>query len=187
MNIFDDFPFQLEKDEELKQIKECPDYWISNYGKIFSYKSNRKDKWYEMTLRYKHGKYAYIFLTQNNKSIEFSIHRLVAYYFCQGYEKNLVVNHIDANIKNNYYKNLEWVTQKENVNKSYITSGIGAKRNYKYITLFSPDNIKLGRFAGSTELNNYIKMNNLKCSCNSLIRHGYSQNYRIIKESKNEI
>ena len=32
------FPFVLKDDEEIKQIKEFSDYWISNYGRVFSYK-----------------------------------------------------------------------------------------------------------------------------------------------------
>ena len=44
----------------------------------------------------------------------FSVHTLVARAFCDGYKKGLIVNHIDGNKLNNYYKNLEWVTYKEN-------------------------------------------------------------------------
>ncbi len=34
--------------------------------------------------------------------------------FVSGYSENLVVNHIDGNKQNTYYKNLEWVTLNEN-------------------------------------------------------------------------
>ena len=30
------FPFVLKDDEEIKQIQEFSDYWISNYGRVFS-------------------------------------------------------------------------------------------------------------------------------------------------------
>jgi len=47
------------------------------------------------------------------------VHRLVCKHFCkEGREDQIVVNHIDTNTSNNYYKNLEWSTQKENVNHS---------------------------------------------------------------------
>ena len=44
----------------------------------------------------------------------FFIHRLVASHFVDGYDENLVVNHIDGNKQNNSVKNLEWVTRSEN-------------------------------------------------------------------------
>ena len=58
------FPFVLKDDEEIKQIQEFPDYWISNYGRVFSHKNNRKENngWYLMKNRNKHNKYEYIFL-----------------------------------------------------------------------------------------------------------------------------
>lgn len=47
------------------------------------------------------------------------VHRLVAIAFCDGRsEERNEVNHIDYNRTNNYYKNLEWVTHRENVQHS---------------------------------------------------------------------
>ena len=44
----------------------------------------------------------------------FFVHRLVAYHFCEGYQKDYVVNHKDGNKQNNHFSNLEWVTRSEN-------------------------------------------------------------------------
>lgn len=43
------------------------------------------------------------------------VHRLVALAFVKGYAVGLVVRHQDDNTKNNYYKNLVWGTQADNV------------------------------------------------------------------------
>ena len=53
-----------------------------------------------------------------NKNGKFeTVHRLVAKAFCENPdpEQKYIVDHIDHNRKNNYYKNLRWVTPKENV------------------------------------------------------------------------
>ena len=42
------------------------------------------------------------------------IHRCVAFMFVTGYQKGLVVNHMDGNKCNNVFSNLEWVTNKQN-------------------------------------------------------------------------
>lgn len=50
------------------------------------------------------------------------VHRYVAYLLVDGYDPNLVVNHIDGDRLNNKIENLEWVTQKENIRHA-IDSG----------------------------------------------------------------
>ena len=60
---------------------------------------------------------------KDNRTLQkkFSVHRLVAEYFCDHVnpsEKDQV-NHIDGNKLNNHCKNLEWVSQSENIIKAY--------------------------------------------------------------------
>ena len=45
---------------------------------------------------------------------------LVAFYFCDGYKEGFVVNHKDENPANNCADNLEWCTQKYNMNYGNI-------------------------------------------------------------------
>ena len=60
------------------------------------------------------------------------VHRLVAIMFIDGRSDiNNIVNHIDENKKNNYYKNLEWTTLKNNNKHSFAkkTCQIDPKTN----------------------------------------------------------
>lgn len=58
--------------------------------------------------------YQRVFLNSQTKKKRFFVHRLVARVFCDGYQENLVVNHIDGNKQNNFAVNLEWVTRSQN-------------------------------------------------------------------------
>ena len=55
----------------------------------------------------------YLSVLLNSKPIK--VHRLVASTFIENPDNLPVVNHIDGNKKNNNVKNLEWVTQKQNI------------------------------------------------------------------------
>lgn len=183
----DKFPFKLKDDEQIKNIKEFPDYWISNYGNVFSYKTNRYSrKGWKKLIPTIHNGYVDYRISMNNIHGHLQAHRYVALYFCKGYSSELVVNHIDANKKNNYYKNLEWVTIKENVNKGYITSKKCATRNYNTVILLDSKFDKIKEFIGVKNLRKYIEENNLDASWSSLGYYGKSRNFYIIKFDKNK-
>lgn len=111
----------FEKDEIFKNVgiingKDFSNYMISNYGKV---RSLYRDQINKSTLDL--GGYYFIRLCgkNNSKSTRFLIHTLVALTFIKGRtEQRCYVNHIDENKQNNYYKNLEWVTNKENITHS---------------------------------------------------------------------
>lgn len=89
----------------------------------------------------------------NNENINRSIHRLVAECWCKipdhlkDYDlSELQVNHKDFNIQNNNYRNLEWVTHKENLDYS-LNRRLSAIRNSEnsrvaYLKTFSDHNDK---------------------------------------------
>jgi hypothetical protein len=93
---------------------EFSNYHISNYGRIY----NNQKKIIMKTVK-KVNNYEFIsIVSKKNKAQKIPIHRLVAYFFINQYEKNKIINHIDENKYNNYYKNLEITTTKGNVRHS---------------------------------------------------------------------
>ena len=87
-------------------------YQISTFGRV---KSLRKNK--IMSLNKRNGYYQ-ICLRKNGKRKNRQVHRLVAEAFISNPLNKKIVNHKDYDPLNNNFKNLEWCTQKENVNWS---------------------------------------------------------------------
>lgn len=111
------------KNEEWVEIRGYPDYLISNYGRVYSCKTDK-------LISVSSGKYKSVRLCKNGKEYRFSIHRLVAMHFIPGEDDGLVVNHIDGNKQNNYETNLEWCTQRDN-NIHAITHGLNFPGAYQ--------------------------------------------------------
>lgn len=63
------------------------------------------------------GGYKSVSLRINGKSKNVFVHRLVAFKYVDGFKPGLVVHHKDSDKQNNNYKNLEWVTHRENTRK----------------------------------------------------------------------
>ena len=96
-------------------------YQISNYGRIKSlkFKNNvcERKRVLIMKPNLRNG-YFVINLRKNTKRKNFQVHRLVAQAFIKNPFNYPIVNHIDFNRQNNIVDNLEWCTQKQNVNHS---------------------------------------------------------------------
>lgn len=111
------------KHEEWKDIEGFEGlYKISSFGRVKSLK--RKGVANERILRARIDKKGYIHyaLKKNDMQYERKAHRLVATAFLKNEENKPQVNHLDGNKINNYYKNLEWVTNSENQIHSYIVN-----------------------------------------------------------------
>ena len=124
-------------------------YQISNYCNVKSLSRkmwNRNSYWYskEKILKPRIAKnkshYATVSLRKENKSKTMSIHRLVAIHFIPLVENKDYVNHIDENKLNNFYKNLEWSTPKENLNYKDNQQRKGDKRSTKVKGIHSETN-----------------------------------------------
>jgi hypothetical protein len=107
--------YQEHKEHVLDRTKE---HYKQNREKILAYQQEKIICECGMKIQRnysaKHKK------TKIHKSMK--VHRLVAYTFLpkpDNFTHDLVVNHIDNNRLNNYYKNLEWCTSAENTTKHY--------------------------------------------------------------------
>ena len=97
-----------------KSIEENPSYEISSCGKI-----KRGNKFIKINVN-KRG-YQYCNISTNGKVRKVKIHRLVAKAFVDNPFNYETVNHKDGNKLNNDFKNLEWVTLKENIRHGWKT------------------------------------------------------------------
>lgn len=93
--------------ETWKEIVGYENYKVSSWGNVERngnlLKFNTTKKGYKRVLLYGSGKRRKHF-----------VHRLVGVAFVENKDNKPFINHKDLNPSNNYYKNLEWVTQSEN-------------------------------------------------------------------------
>jgi hypothetical protein len=99
-------------------------YKVSNYGKVFSQVSKRNIK-----IKIERNGYARAHLWRNGVVTCFLVHKLVAESFIGPRPKGLDINHIDAKRSNNFVKNLEYITRKENVRLCFIGKKRGAYKD----------------------------------------------------------
>lgn len=107
---------QLEPISSLREEwRHCPcpytRYIVSNYGRV---KRMRGKILSPATTRFG---YLQVCLYHHGKQKFWSVHRLVALAFCDGYDENngvVYVDHLNGNRQDNRACNLEWVTLEEN-------------------------------------------------------------------------
>lgn len=132
----------------------------------------------------KNDKYLNIILCNSEGQFTKSIHKLVAEHFVSGYFEGAVVNHIDGDNRNNDSSNLEWVSQLDNVHKSYETSGLNQTRNYMWWKLYDRNENLIGVFKGHKDMSKFIEEFGIDTSTSSLVKYGVSNGYRVEKLSK---
>lgn len=130
MKIYENLDISDLGGEVWKVITDFPDYSVSNLGRV---KRVVPDKWNHKCriLKQWNRKKGYLAVELNGETQ--SVHRLVLMVFKPVINMNeLQCNHIDGNKKNNYYENLEWLTDSENKKHAYkigLKSEKGEKNN----------------------------------------------------------
>jgi hypothetical protein len=96
--------------EHWKPSSSMRGYEVSNYGNVRHLKRRSN-------LSASDNGRGYLVVTrkENNKRINYYVHRLVAEVFCSNINEYMEVNHIDCNKHNNNACNLEWCTRRQNV------------------------------------------------------------------------
>lgn len=167
-----------------KPIKDFENYSITTEGLVISYNNynNISSNGRIMSTKTPTNKYESVKLSKNNQTYTKMVHRLVAEAFIPNPTNKPVVNHIDGDIKNNKVENLEWVTIKENVNKSYTRSGVGPNRNGFQIKvkLFNKKNEVIGEFESINSACRYASKN-FNCSYSGMNKNHKSKGYYILK------
>ena len=91
-------------------------YQVSNYGRVKSLNYHRTGKERIMKPKKDSKGYLQVLLCKEGKVKHYFVHRLVAVAFVDNPQNLPIINHIDENPKNNNANNLEWCTQKYNIN-----------------------------------------------------------------------
>ena len=149
-----------------KDIKDFPNYQISNFGRVKSKErianigNNAKRKFKEKNLKFSFSNgYYLVMLYNNNKRKSIAVHRLVATHFIDNPNNYDVINHIDGNKLNNNVENLEWCTQSHNVKEAYR------------LGLEKPQLTALGKFGKNNKKSKKIKQ--LDINNNKVINYFY--------------
>lgn len=121
------------KEEIWTEINESKLYELSNYGNI----RNKYNKVLKSFTYIKRGTYKAYSLD----GIQYTAHRLVAKYFVNNPNpiKYNIVNHLDKNTHNNYFENLEWTTNKDNLEYSNVAQRVSNKLSKNKIYQYDKD------------------------------------------------
>lgn len=181
---FNQYKIKLLENEILNGVKLDEyeaSYWISNFGRCFSKKTNKL-----INNRESGGYYKINLRNKNQISKAFFIHYLVYISFNNDYDSKKIIDHIDGNKLNNNVINLRCVSASENVRNAYKNND--KMYQQKIIQAFDNDNNLIKEFNTSDDARKFINQKNKSGIANALrgiynTAGGYKWKY---KENNNE-
>ena len=117
MRDYPDFPdlYAVTEDGRIYSKPRKDKYLGRQHGDKFLKPKTRKDT---ANYRGNGNKYLRVTLSVNGKYYERYIHQMVAETYLGSRPEGMVVDHIDGDIHNNHYTNLEYVSRTENMARS---------------------------------------------------------------------
>lgn len=139
---------------EWVKIRDFTNYSVSEYGDV---RNDETGKILAKTV----SKYGYVVyrLSKNGKTYNIRAHRLVAKHFLNKVQGKEIVNHIDENKENNHFSNLEWCTQRENINHGTRTERM-SKTKSKAVAQYDLQGNLLNIFCSGKEAKRKTGVNN---------------------------
>lgn len=113
------------------EIPKYPNYLVSPEGNILSIEYQGKYRCRRIKPFITHNGYHRVLLYNKEGSKKFFVHRLVAEVFCFKKTEELQVNHLNGMKTDNSFRNLEWVTNSQNIKHSYEVLNNKASRGEK--------------------------------------------------------
>lgn len=148
-------------------------YVVSNLGKVKRLSTDSKKgsgnyarSEHLISQRENNNGYKMVDLYKENQRSQFLVHRLVTQAFIENPNGLPFVNHKDENPKNNRFDNLEWCTQKYNMNYGTCPKRIG-ESNSKKVIQKTKDNVFVKEYASIIEAERETGISN-GCICDCL-------------------
>lgn len=140
-----DKPRLRKIEDEVWKTIDCADsnYEISNYGRIKSFVKNKNGRILKGSL---HDGFLVVGFKVKGEIKQYCVHKLTAEHFVpKDNDKQSVVIHLDWNLKNNHFSNLQWVTEEESRSRiSKRSHEINRTKGIvSYTTKLKPEDIKL--------------------------------------------
>jgi hypothetical protein len=169
-------------------------YQVSNLGRIKSLPRNGTINSNRILKQFiKNSGYCCVILSKNNMTVCKTVHRMVAQAFLNNPNCYPVINHKDENKLNNNVNNLEWCTQKYNINYGVCREKMSKNHSHKGrkgkpINQFDKDMNLINTFKSITEAGEKLKINykNICMCCKGQRKTAgnYIWEYAILKKGR---